>query len=87
MKIGAQQLQHNCMEGNLADALMSFFYKHSHVVIPPWSRWSEYGHHILHVSCTMDKTNNHKISEGTDRENGGFDKHLGQILLKDLYPR
>lgn len=87
MQIGAQQLQQNSMEGNLANAWMSIFDKLNNVVIPPWLRWSEYGHHILHVSCTMDKTNNHKPSEGNGRENGGLDKHLDQILLEELYPR
>jgi len=49
-------------------------------------RRSEDGHDILHVSCTMAKSNSHKPSEGTGRENGGLDKHTGPIFFEDLYP-
>ena len=52
---------------------------------PPWLRGSEGGHHIIHVSCTMAKTNSHKPSKDTSRENGGLDKHLEPIFFENLY--
>ena len=54
---------------------------------PPWFRGSEGGHHILHVSCNMAETNSRTPSEGTGRDNGGLNKHLGQMLLGEWYPR
>jgi len=53
------------------------------VVIPPYLRGSEGGHCTLQVSCTMVRTNNRKRSEGTGRESGGLDKHLGPIFFDD----
>ena len=51
---------------------------------PLWLRGSEGGHHIIHVSCTMARTNNRKPSKDTSRENGGLDKHLGPIFFENL---
>jgi hypothetical protein len=51
---------------------------------PLWLRGSEGRHHIIHVSCTMAMTNNHKPSKDTSRENGGLDKHLGPIFFENL---
>lgn len=64
-----------------------FLDKHRLMVIPPCLRGSEGGHHIFHVSCTMAKTSIHKPSEGTSRENGGLNKHLGPIFFEDFNPR
>jgi len=52
---------------------------------PPWLRWSEDGHHIIHVSCTTARTNSCKPSQDTNRENGRLDKHLGPIFFENLY--
>ena len=49
-------------------------------MFPPWLRGSEGGHCILHVSCTMVRTNNGNPSKGTGKENGGLDKRLGPVL-------
>ena len=51
---------------------------------PLWLRGSEGRHHIIHVSCTMARTNNRKLSKDTSRENGGLDKHLGPIFFENL---
>ena len=51
---------------------------------PLWLRGSDGRHHIIHVSCTMARTNNRKASKDTSRENGGLDKHLGPILFENL---
>ena len=52
---------------------------------PPWLRGSEGGHHIIHVSCIMARTNIYKPSKYTIRDNGGLDKHLGLVFFENLY--
>ena len=52
---------------------------------PPWFRGSEGGHHIIHVSCTMVRSDSCKLSKDTSRENGGLDKHLGPIFFENFY--
>jgi len=51
---------------------------------PLWLRGSEGRHHIIHVSCTMDRTNSRKPNKDTSRENWGLDKHLGPIFFENL---
>lgn len=52
---------------------------------PPWLRWSEGGHHITHVSCTLAMTKNRNPIKDTSRENGGLNKHMGPIFFENLY--
>ena len=47
-------------------------------------RGSKGRHHIIHVSCTMARTNSRKPSKGSSRENGELDKHMGPIFFENL---